>query len=258
MKQFTLLVVLLCFINTQAAPDRTSRIINGRVVPHKPYNVFIMFLNDNNSGFFGGGTIISNLHILTAAANIVGFTSWTVRYGSNIFSQLNEIVSTTATPHPEFDSNNRLNDIGVITLPQSLTFHATVSPAALPSRFSSELNLLPLENEQGTIVGFGFTSEDVHTQSDVLWGSFQRVIDDANCQRFYTITLPRHFCATDNVDSSNVCNGEIGAGFITDVRGLPTVTGVASQLTVGCGYTSPTAYTRVEFYREWINTITSL
>jgi hypothetical protein len=47
-------------------------IINGVRAPVAPYYVYIEYFNAANLGFFGGGALISNRHILTTATNVVG------------------------------------------------------------------------------------------------------------------------------------------------------------------------------------------
>nr|XP_019560190.1 chymotrypsin-like [Aedes albopictus] len=258
MKQFTLLAAVLCILGAQAAPDRTPRIINGHTAPHQPYNAYVLYLNAQNAGFFGGGSIISDRHVLTAAQNIVGFVRWDIGIGTNVFVHLNMLTSTVATAHPQYAAATRLNDIGIITLPASLVFTSTVSPIALPALNAQPANQHPFENEQGAIVGFGFVNAASTGRSDFLMRSFQRVTSNVRCQQFFQITLPQHFCAEDAVEISNVCNGDLGAGFVTDVRGRPTVTGVASLISQSCGNTSPSGYTRVEFYRQWIQSVTQV
>lgn len=49
-----------------------SRIVNGDRTNDAPFNVFIDYLNAQGQGFFGGGSLISDRHILTAANLIVG------------------------------------------------------------------------------------------------------------------------------------------------------------------------------------------
>lgn len=86
------------------------------------------------------------------------FTQWDVGVGSNVFHQLSTITSREATAHPKFDPIVSANDIGIITLPGSLEFTSNVFPIALPDLNSQQTELLPLENEEGVILGFGFTS----------------------------------------------------------------------------------------------------
>lgn len=72
--------------------------------------------------------------------------------------RLTILKSKTATSHPQFDPNTAANDIGIITLPESLVFTSNVYPVALPDLTTDRTNLFPFENEEGTIVGFGYTS----------------------------------------------------------------------------------------------------
>ncbi|XP_062548985.1 chymotrypsin-like protease CTRL-1 [Armigeres subalbatus] len=254
MKQLTLLSVILCVLGARAAPDRTPRIINGQTAAHQPYNAYIVYTRADGYGYFGGGTIISDRHILTAALNILGFIRWDVGVGSNILSQLGTVTSNTATSHPSFNSATRANDIGVITLPVSLVITSSVAPIALPP-LNQQLGY-PFENEQGSVVGFGFTDVAATVRPSYLMRAYQRVTTNARCQQYYQITLPLHFCAEDASGYANICNGDIGAGFITEVNGVQTVTGVASMITQSCGYLFPAGYTRVESYRSWIYSIT--
>ncbi|XP_021698500.1 chymotrypsin-like [Aedes aegypti] len=258
MKKFALVIAILCVVGVQAAPNRSPRIINGQVSTNQPYNAYVLYLNQNNAGFYGGGSLISPLHVLTAAQVIVGFVRWDIGLGSNVFAQLRGISSNLATAHPLYNSANKANDIGIITLPWSLTFTSTIAPVALPVLNSQQINLLPLDNEQGTVVGYGFTTSTSTTRSDYLMRSFQRVTLSNRCQQFYQITLPQHFCAENTIDYSNICNGDLGAGFVTDVRGVPTVTGIASLATQSCGNVTPSGYTRVQYYRQWITSVTGI
>nr|XP_019525479.2 chymotrypsin-like [Aedes albopictus] len=258
MKNLALAVALLCVLGVQAAPDRSQRVINGQVSTNQPYNVYILYLNQNNAGFYGGGSIISTRHVLTAAQIILGFVRWDIGMGSNVFAQLSMVTSYQATSHPLFNSANKANDIGIITLPVTLTFTASIAPVRLPALNSQEINLLPLDNEQGTVVGYGYTSSISTTRSDYLMVSYQRVTVSNRCQQFYQITLPQHFCAENTIDYSNICNGDLGAGLVTDVRGTPTVTGIASLITQSCSNISPSGYTRVQYYKQWITSVTGI
>lgn len=100
-----------------------------------------------------------------------------------------------------------------------------------------------------------FTATD---RSDLLQQSFQRVTADTVCEGLYQTTLAQHFCAKDIVQLSNMCIGDVGVGFVTYVRGRPTVTGITSYVREICGTTSPTGFTRVQYYRDWIRTVTQL
>ncbi|XP_055529538.1 collagenase-like [Wyeomyia smithii] len=255
MKQFALLAIF-CTLGAQALPDRTPYIINGHQAPHQPYNAYVLYLNAANAGFFGGGSIISDRHIITAAQNIQGFVTWNIGLGSNVFTSLSMLPTTSATPHPNYNPTTRANDIGIITLVNSLVFSSTIAPISLPAL--TETNQLPLENEEGSIVGFGFTTATTTGQAPYLMRSYQRVTTVTLCQQHYQITVPNQFCGQDTVGSSNICNGDVGAGFVTIVRGNAMLTGIASLMTSSCANTTPSGYTRIVPYRQWIQQITSV
>uniref|UniRef100_A0A182P608 Peptidase S1 domain-containing protein n=1 Tax=Anopheles epiroticus TaxID=199890 RepID=A0A182P608_9DIPT len=245
-----LLSVALCCVSAQdqTASNRNPRIINGQNAGNTPYNAYVLYLNSANSGFFGGGSLISDRHVLTAAQNIAGFVRWEVGLGSTVFGQLNRQTSTQAVAHPSFNMANRANDIGFIVLSQPVVFTALISPITLPIQGRN----LPYENEEGMVVGFGFNSVTGSINSDFLKVGYQRVISDSRCVGFYQITPPNHFCAEDTIQRSNVCNGDLGAGLIIPERRVDTLVGVASLITASCDSTTPTGYTRVSQYRQWI------
>ncbi|KXJ79070.1 hypothetical protein RP20_CCG002557 [Aedes albopictus] len=224
-----------------AQPNQTPRADNGYLAPHVSYNAYILYMNQQSAGFFGAGTIISDRHILTAAKNIV-----------------DTITSNQATAHPEYNPVTSANDIGIIFLPVSLEFTTNVFPIALPDPYSQQM--LPLENEEGTILGFGFTTTASMDQSDFLMAAYQRVTTDNLCQNLYHVETPEHFCAVgDNASRfSSVCVRDVGAGFATYVRGRLTLTGIVSLIRERCDNRNPTGYVRVEYYREWIGNVTQV
>lgn len=67
-------IIALCTILgiAKAQIEVSPFIINGGRVPLSPYYVLVEYFNAQALGFFGGGTLISNRHILTAATNVQG------------------------------------------------------------------------------------------------------------------------------------------------------------------------------------------
>lgn len=88
------------------------------------------------------------------------------------------------------------NDIGIITIP-AVEFSNFIRPIVLPP-FGSQA-LVPLENEQGTIVGFGGNFTNTVATTTHLRASFQRVNPAANCN----VQHPsQNFCAQDTTQNS--------------------------------------------------------
>lgn len=72
---------------------------------------------DASVGIAGGGTLISSVHVLTAANLIHNYVEWRCRIGSQLLMQTRQIVSIVAITHPNYVPTPRDNDIGIITLP---------------------------------------------------------------------------------------------------------------------------------------------
>lgn len=67
-------IIALCLVLgiAQAQIEITPFVINGGRVPLTPYYVLVEYFNAQALGFFGGGALITNRHILTAATNVQG------------------------------------------------------------------------------------------------------------------------------------------------------------------------------------------
>lgn len=133
-------------------------------------------------------------------------------------------------------------------------FSARARPIALPPAGL----ILPYQNEQGTIQGFGFTSGTVNLPADNLRYGYVRVQADSFCTSVFQIVVPNHFCASDNRNPVNLCNGDVGGGFTVYYRSEPILVGINSILIENCHIQWPSAYTRVSHYLPWIHQVTGI
>lgn len=204
-------------------------------------------MNAQGLGGNGGGSIISDRHILTAGSRVVGFVTWTVSIGSRTRALGSIVPVASGVGHQGYVNSPRANDIGILTLVNSLVFTAFVHPVALPGMDS----VAPWNNEQGVIVGFG-GSPDINTPT--LEAAFKRVSTPAACSvRWPTAALAQQFCAQDERLRSDVCNGDLGGGFTVLSRGQEVIVGIASAAhCISIGTSAPSLYTRVTAYRAWI------
>lgn len=93
--------------------------------------------------------------------------------------------------HPNFDPSSFANDIGIIFLESPVAFNNLLRPIPLPSL--QQEDALPLENEEGLIVGFGgtgFGNEAAHLEA-----AFQRTLGQTECSQFTDFTSG--FCGRD-------------------------------------------------------------
>ncbi|CAO1422651.1 unnamed protein product [Diamesa hyperborea] len=243
---------LLGFLVLAVSAVVSNAIISGTTSENVPYHANILFLNAANLGGNGGGSIISQRHILTAGTRVSGFISWTVTIGSNNRELGNVIPVTIGISHPGFVNSPRANDIGILVLNTNLVFSPFIQPIALPSMDTT----LPWENEQGLIVGFGGTPA---INTPTLQAAFKRVVSPAMClARWPTAALAQQFCSEDSRLRSDVCNGDLGGGFTVLTRGHEVLVGIASVAHCSTASVSPSLYTRVTAYRTWIRNETNI
>lgn len=201
----------------------------------------------------GGGVIISHRHILTSGFLLTPILPTpAVFIGGVTRNTQSPVIVLRRAQHPQYQASPRQNDIGIIETALEMQFNRFVQPIALPS-FGA--GLLPLENEQGTVLGFG--GFPVLPNSENLQAAFMRATGSVHCQtRHPNYNLQQHFCAEDVRLRSDICVGDIGGPLIVLQRGEELLVGIASvhicQPTL-LPPSQPSLFTRVSNYRIWIN-----
>lgn len=207
---------------TQYATSNISAFINnGLISGAQPHNVHVMGFRsvagpNEMSAIFGGGSIISARHVVTAAHLIHGFGNFQVGYGSTQLMQLAVAHPATATVYPNFVPTTRQHDIAILALRAGTTW--TLPAAVRPIRWSAN-TVDPMAGRVATVVGFGFTFPNEGFPSMTLrQAQLQTAASAAACLASVTIT-GSHFCAMPQA-GRNVCAGDGGAGlFASDASG---------------------------------------
>lgn len=161
------------------------------------------------------------------------------------------VLMNAVSVHPAYIANTRANDIAIIRLVTPIIPTALINPLALPPLVNPAL-VLPHENEEGLIAGFGFESLGATGPSQFLNRGYQRVIGNVRCGQFYLINTNSGFCAEDNVERSSGCQGDIGNPLVISYRRQPVLAGILSMHPT-CGNWAPSAYTRLTHFRQWVN-----
>jgi secreted trypsin-like serine protease len=115
-----IVIINIILSSQKATPGKEARIINGERASNTPFHVHVTYLDNLSFGFFGGGVLISDQHVLTVASNIHGFVQWRLGFGSITHVALESRVSTNAIQHPAYNPVTRLNDVGIIVLPAQI------------------------------------------------------------------------------------------------------------------------------------------
>lgn len=224
--QLSLLLLLLLPLAAKGANQDypvnvTSFINNGLISGAQPHNVHVMgFRNaagpNEASSIFGGGSIISTRHVVTAAHLIQGFGNFQVGYGNTQLFQLAVAYPATAVIYPNYVPSTRQHDIAILALRVGTTW--SLPAAARPIRWATS-TVDPLAGRVATVVGFGFTFPNEGFPSLTLrQATLQTAASAASCQGSVSIT-GSHFCAMPQT-GRNVCTGDNGAGlFANDASG---------------------------------------
>ena len=169
----------------------SSTIINGSAASY-PWMVYLYYLGDTEDSFCGG-TLISDLEILTAAHCVNGKTinDVIVILGSdNADAELKKFNWRTLFKielYPLYYKNmekafKHSSDVAILTLKKPLTLTSKVYPVCLPSLDESEETF---EGKTAIVAGWGKT-ETGETSEKQLMHVEVPIISNTQCKSFYS------------------------------------------------------------------------
>jgi secreted trypsin-like serine protease len=242
-------------------------------------------------GHFCTGSIVSPLHIITAAHCIMEKEYMEIVNVVVGIDTLGDLDSTLAQVrsvdevfvHPEYDNSTKFHDIAVIQLNESLVFSNETSIARIclpriePSDRETEY---PANSASLVAIGWGLLSADAESIPDDL--HLQQVtvkavsVDDETCTEFIA-NSSFQFCAGENgggkgkkvhfhhlielylIHNLDTCQGDSGGPLMRfeSAQKQWVLAGVTS-FGLGCGdprYSG--VYTRASAYRKWLQLVIS-
>lgn len=154
--------------------NKCSSEINGRIVSglkadinQFPWFATVRSHTTNGLQSICGGSIISQIFILTAAHCTHGFVSYTIGFGSNILNAPMITMHTTdVIQHIDYNPDNLNNDISMIKLPNPLTFSAQIQSIRLPKMSETASDKFMYAKAQ--VCGFGRTDDGMYNISCLL------------------------------------------------------------------------------------------
>ncbi|KAL7644936.1 UNVERIFIED_CONTAM: hypothetical protein RMT77_004753 [Armadillidium vulgare] len=267
MKIFALL--LFCFLTVCTGEsklhhtkyDENVGIIGGsEATPHSyPWQV-ALYIDDDG---FCGGALISDEWILTAAHCISGASSVEVVLGAhNLTDEEPSQVRIVVTGEENFVINSGFststygNDIGLVHLPEPVTFTAEIQAANLPKTTESDL----ADGYNVNVTGWGYTDEGVSQLSDVLLEVPLVTILNSDCVNYYSVAaiLPQKLC-TSGESLIGTCTGDDGGSLNFEKDGVIYLRAVASFIPpAGCQSGYPDTFQRTTQYLSWITQETGI
>ncbi|XP_053674317.1 chymotrypsin-1-like [Anopheles nili] len=231
-------------------PDR--RIVNGTDASILDYP-FMISLRGSTGGHSCGGSILSELWVLTAAHCVSSTTPYlqTIQVGrTNISRDADESVYGIAqvVSHPNYDSrNSHLNDIALLKLQRPLEFSEYVQPVKLPeSLFEVEDDL---DDLGVTLIGWGLLETGGSSPSTLQRVDYY-VVPNEQCNEYHTSTIyPSHICAAFPDGGKGQCSGDSGGPLLHhDVQ-----VGIVSWSIKPCGVAPyPGVLTKVSHHIDFI------
>lgn len=208
-----------------------------------------------DSQFFCGASIISNLHILTAAHCVEkrdDLKLLSVRLGSSYQYKGGKVYRVVgSTIHEQFglnELNNSFNDIALLKLNESIRFDETKQPIEL---FEVDEESTP--GVVGVASGWGYTSETMRLLAIQLQSVDLAIVGKEDCLESYKSLgglKEGEVCAKHYGDGvKSPCFGDSGGPLVIGGR----LAGIAAHVEDCGNSTYPKVFTEVAHFRHWVD-----
>ncbi|XP_058828032.1 chymotrypsin-1-like [Topomyia yanbarensis] len=243
-------LAILVQIITAAPTNDERRIINGTDTTIEDFP-FMISLRSSAGSHSCGGSILSNLWILTAAHCVNALTTpslQSVQVGrTNISRPVDESVYRIelAIAHPGYNaSDSYVNDIALLKLTTPLEFGESVQPVSLPAP-CYEID----ESELGvTLIGWGLNNDGI--VPSILQMVDYYVVPNDQCNAIHDRTIyPSQICAAEPGGGKGQCNGDSGGPLLHNGVQVGIVSWSIKPCTIA---PYPGILTKVSYFMDFI------
>ncbi|XP_011504869.1 PREDICTED: chymotrypsin-1-like isoform X2 [Ceratosolen solmsi marchali] len=228
---------------------RNARIIGGQVADIRQFPHSVSFKLIKNGNHFCGGSIITKLHVLTAAHCLSKYNYKNIRIytGTEEYKITNRSSFTIESYkiHPMFTGELKEysvlhHDIAIVTLNNCIEANEYQNYVRLPSKN-------PQADSIGLISGWGSTINDAKQHPEILQKATFTILSNYKCSSMLPFSIHNEQLCAFAGEGIGACFGDSGVGLINNGE----IVGVASFVRP-CAVGKPDIYTRVYSYIDFI------
>lgn len=203
-------------------------------------------------GLIGGGTLVGDQWVITAAHAVEGLSASNLEVWLGI-TDLDDATSRLTIGvleihiHPDFssDSGTSVNDLALLLLDRRVS-------SILP---------IPLVEDEGDLgegdpvktAGWGTTMNGMIEPSQLLQKADAEIVSQMSATSvFGGVIDSTHLPAKDPAGTASPCVGDSGGPLVRNVAGTDRLAGLVSFGSLPCNPALPTIYTRIPSFLPWI------
>lgn len=245
---FSILLVLACQVPRARAILGGSDAAEGEF----PWIAGIVRRDVPAPGLIGGGTLVGDQWVITAAHSVEGLTATDLEVWLGI-TDLNDNESRLSARvlaihiHPDFVSENgtSVNDLALLLLDRRIS---TILPIPLVED-DADLGV----GDAVHTAGWGTTMNGANDPSMRLQKAEAEIVSQmAASSVFGGGILSSHLPAKDPADTAGPCVGDSGGPLVRKVAGTDRLAGLVSFGSLPCDPGLPAVYTRIPSFLAWI------
>ncbi|XP_037809755.1 collagenase-like [Lucilia sericata] len=258
--KLNILLILLFYVKTTAAATKQSEpILSGVRASPGEYPWHVLIKKESGGSLLGGGSVISNTWVLTAAHCLKNKQTVFMQFGTVEFdSNALGMTSTRLIIHPQFNPRSYVNDVGLVELPTPLTYNTFIQPIALVT--SSEAANTNFTGVVTFLSGYGYYDDKVRKLSPwLLWGS-EKVVYNSVCAETLGPMEDSQMCTVGyTIDKQNPCKGDSGGPLVwrNPSRKLKQIAVFSFGRLRNC-LDYPAGYVRVASFLDYIRNVTGV